>query len=139
VTNYLKSNHAELITITKFQIPNYEVINFSAFLKKQYEYSKPFILEKQIAIIKDNIRAKYGNFDKCIKEHGVKESVHFGDLSYYQTDIGIKGPQFNNLEEPVYILRLNDQIILMNGYHRILIKIVRQESILGFVLEMPSY
>jgi hypothetical protein len=58
-------------------------------------------------------------------------------LLYYQTHTGLEGPKYHNVDEPVSILKNKNQLILWEGYHRALIKIVAGEwNVYGYELEL---
>lgn len=129
----IKSKFADIISLTKNRHPNYDVICFDKFLERVLSKDNKFI---ELDTKQRDVVRKRGNF----KKYGVLSSVNFSELHFYQKDVGIKGPQHTNIDDPVNILKVGECLILADGYHRSLIRIYRGEvSVLGYVLDFHSH
>ena len=141
VTEYLRKHHAEIIDMTKYHVPeNYEVIDFKKLLIKQFRQDVHFIDANIIATLRATLIKKYQNEKDCFKYFGSIQEVKFSNLSYYQEEVGIRGPKFHQIDDPVYILQVGTTQILWEGYHRALVKIIEgKEAIKGYVLTLQGW
>ena len=138
--DFLKEEYSTIIQTTDNRSPeNYEVIDFKKFLAKQFSSVNEFINIDVVKNIRSRIIAKYNNDKSCFSDFGKLEEVFFSELHYYQNEIGITGPKFSNIEDPVAIIKIDNQYILWNGYHRTLFKIAKKRiSINGYVLNISN-
>ena len=56
-------------------------------------------------------------FDNIYMTNGNLQNVDLRNLSYYQDEISDKG-SFSN-DNPIFVLQLNNKMILTDGYHRV--------------------
>ncbi|HEX7904677.1 MAG TPA: hypothetical protein VF487_12415 [Chitinophagaceae bacterium] len=140
VTEYLRAHYPEIIDMTQYHVPeNYEIIDFKKFLIKQFGQEVHFVDVDRIALLRTALINKYQNEKNCFKYFGSIQEVEFSTLSYYQEEVGIRGPKFHQIDDPVYILQVENMQILWEGYHRALVKIIDgKEIIRGYVLTLQD-
>ena len=107
---------------------NYDVIRFDKYIKILFPKSDAFISSEQIVKIRYLLKQVFGNDTKCLNENGRLEKVRFDELKYYQLTVGIEVPKHNRIEEPVHVINHNDQLILLNSYHRAFHKLINNCS-----------
>ena len=118
---------------------NYEVIDFEKFLLLKLSLTDVFI-DLDIKKLRDKLKSKYSNDDKCFSDFGTLQDFEFNNLLYYQKEIGINGPKNNQLDEPVSILKFGNNNILWNGYHRALSKITSGDKFIqGYLIDITNY
>jgi hypothetical protein len=139
--HYFRGKFENLIYRTSFRIPeNYEEIKFLELLEKIFPDTILCTSINAPAQMNELLREKFGNREKCILEYGVKRQVPFLGLKYFQPGVGITGPRHSALEEPLLVVEYKDQLVLMNGYHRSLIRWIRngESETDAFVLHLES-
>jgi hypothetical protein len=121
----IKEKYFDIIEKTLYMTPeNYEVICFDKYINTLFPKSDAFISSEQIVNIRYLLKQIFGNDTKCLYENGRLEKVRFDELKYYQLTVGIEGPKHTRIEEPVHVINHNDQLILLNGYHRAFHKLI---------------
>jgi len=128
-----RSQFAILIKTKTLALPTrwvkYEVVDFKQILAYYYP-GKALAVNIDINDFRSPLIAKYGNDRECFVDSGRFTSFLITDLLYYQTDTGIEGPKFHHPEDPVSIIKCNNALLLWEGYHRILMKIVNGQTII---------
>jgi hypothetical protein len=124
----LKKDYPDIIGSTEFKYPeNYEIIHFDKFIDRIFPNLNAFISSEIIGEIQGILKRKYGNLDNCIKDNGNLTYVKFEELKYYQPTVGINGPKYHQIDDPVYVIKYDDKTILFNGYHRALIHLLNNQ------------
>jgi len=118
----IKSEYNDIISLTKFRQPNYEVIDFEQFLMRRYLLKNVFIELETIKQIRLSLISEFGNEEKCFIEFGTLETFSHTNLNYYQKEVGLKE---NVTNDPIFVLNFKGINILWNGYHRVLYNIVK--------------
>jgi len=98
-----------------------------------------FLENDEIGVIKNEVKRKYNSdfYEDVIEKFGIKTNIDFKDLYYYQEKVEIENLINVNIEKPVSLLKINNKIVLINGYHRALISLLKgNQSIEGFLLEL---
>jgi len=133
-------NYSDIIYQTQYRMPeNYQVIHFDKFLSRYFSKQFCFIEAGIIEQFRNKLKATFGNDRKCFIDYGSLQKINFTDLQYYQPDVGIDGPKFSNVNDPVSILQIDKAYILFGGYHRAFKSILKQKtSIQGYVLELTK-
>ena len=134
----IKERYADIICKTQNKIPtNYEVIRFDLFIERKFPNLNAFIPSDTISKIRTALVKKYGNYNNCINEQGILKLVRPDELKYYQIEVGISGSKHTPIEEPVHVIQSNGSSILLNGYHRMLFRLVEEQmEVRAYVLEM---
>ena len=71
-------------------------------------------------------------------KHGYSATLHIEQLLFFQEYVGVNGPQYHTLNDPVYVVHCNDGYVLWEGYHRIFQKILSGViNIDAKILEIP--
>ena len=118
---------------------NYQVIHFDKFLARYFSKQFCFIDAGIIEQLRNKLNDTFGNDRKCFIDYGSLQKINFTDLQYYQQDVGIDGPKFSDVNDPVSILQIDNTYILFDGYHRAFKSILKQEtSINGNVIELTK-
>ena len=138
--DFLKEEYSTIIQTTINRSPeNYEVIDFKKFLAKEFSSVNEFINIDVVKNIRSRIMVKYNNDKSCFSDFGILKEISFSELHYYQNEIGITGPKFSDINDPVAIINIDNKYILWNGYHRTLLKMAKKEpSINGYVLNISN-
>lgn len=121
ITDYLKNNYSDIISKKN----NYDQIDFKEFLLRKcknnffIDNSKTdeklkIIFDKEYFDIKKNYFIKYGT----------KQCINFNELMFYQRYMGLEGPKYHELNDPIFVVKDNGKLILWEGYHRVLYKII---------------
>jgi hypothetical protein len=136
----LEEHFSDLISqkeITKpHGIVSYNVINFQKVITKLFPDFNLTISIENFDIRKKLIN-KYKNDKDCFKEYGTSKEYSVTSLLYYQTDTGIEGPKYHDINDPVSIVKYGELLILWEGYHRVLRKIVTGHlRVSGYELEL---
>jgi len=136
--NQLKRDYPDIIQKTVHVVPeNYEQINFEQFLFRTLSLDDEFIRSETIGKLRERLMSRFGNYDSCFKMRGRLTEVKFTDLRYYQSEVGISGPKFSKLDDPIFVLKVDNNLILWNGYHRTLVHInAGLETSHGLLLEI---
>ncbi|MFI5142316.1 MAG: hypothetical protein ACHQII_08165, partial [Bacteroidia bacterium] len=123
-------------------IKTYNVIKFDMFLQRKFPNKNNFIDQDCYGGLYQKMIDKYNNGVRSnneiyFKSFGTLETILIESLKFYQPEVGINGPRHSKIDDPVYIIKSNDDLILKNGYHRTLSKIIKGEKkIQGFVLSI---
>ena len=129
----IKTDYPDLIGAKRLIGPSgfytYDIIQFKSFLNKIFPQQDIFVSDDFLAEMKKKLADKYGYDKSCFKTFGSLETISFAKLKYYQLEVGIKGPQYTDLSEPVSIVKYKDLLILENGYHRTLKKIMQGNNL----------
>jgi hypothetical protein len=137
--DFIDTEYSDIITMTAYRNPNYQVIDFQKFLERKLSVVQNFISADIIKSLRDKIIAEYNNDKSCFNEFGTLSEISFKDLHYYQNEVGISGPKHNNIDEPVAILNVDNESILWNGYHRAFLKIANNNTtIKGYILTISN-
>lgn len=89
--------------------------------------------------IRGKLKTKFGNDRKCFQDYGILQSIDYIDIQYYQQDVGINGPKFSDINEPVSILQIEKTYILYDGYHRAFQNILKEKlSIQGKIIQLSK-
>ncbi len=139
---FFKENFSDMISQKSITTPegivSYDAINFQKLITRLFSD-----FDLTISIDRSNISKKlidkYKSEKSCFKEHGSLKEYSLTNLLYYQTDTGLEGPKYHDVNEPVSILKYMDLLILWEGYHRTLIKIATDHlkcKINGYELEL---
>jgi hypothetical protein len=110
--------YSDIIAMTKFRDPNYPEIQFDKYLERIMPGQNKFITDFDSNKIKNYISKTFGNETTYFQTNGELVEVTFQNLYYYQKTVGINGPKNNDINEPVFVLNIDDMEILFNGYHR---------------------
>lgn len=133
-------DYCDFIYETQYRMPdNYQVIQFDKFLShyfsKQFYFMEATIIEQ----LRNKLKATFGTDRKCFIDYGSLMKINFTKLQYYQSEVGIDGPKFSGVNDPVSILQIGSANILYDGYHRAFKSILKQEtSIQAYVLELKA-
>jgi len=134
IRQFLKKEYSELIKMTTFRDPNYEVIEFGAFVRRFLNDPDAFSEQIFVAVKQQFTELKW-NEKTCFREYGQLSDVPYRFLHYYQPEVGINGPWHTSLEEPVNMVRFDGKTILWNGYHRSLVRMLTgYESATGYLV-----
>lgn len=117
-----------IIYETVNRIPNYREIQFDKFIEIFFERNNMFLYEIDINEIEIKIRNKYGNLNSCFKQFGEFKIEKIDNIKYYQKGVGIEGPKHSKLEDPVFVIKMGNDKILFNGYHRVLANILKNKK-----------
>ena len=136
----LSEQFGDLISQNTATKPNgiltYDVIDFKRLISLLFPNHNLTISIDTLKLRKELI-SKYKDDKFCFSENGSLKQYHITNLLYYQTDTGLEGPKYHDINEPVSILKYKNQLILWEGYHRALMKIVSNDwSIRGYELEL---
>ncbi len=116
----IKEEYADIIYLTQNRFPDYYEIQFDMYLTRKLNDTGLFISNLDTNKISSKLKQLYGNDNSCFKEYGELVDVDLRQLKYYQQGVGIDGPKNTKRDEPVFILKIDSQDILFNGYHRTL-------------------
>ena len=123
--DFLKINYADIIVLKN----GYEQIKFESFFSRYFDKTIKLIDNR---IIAEKIKDKYPN--ECDDIHktyflkyGEEGSILISDLIFYQEYIGINGSRFHDIADPVFVIKYEGKLILWEGYHRILQKMLNKE------------
>lgn len=116
----IKEEYADIVYLTQNRFPDYYEIHFDMYLTRKLNDTGLFISNLDTNKIFYKLKELYGNYRDCFKEYGELVDVDLRQLKYYQKGVGIDGPKNTKLDEPVFILKIDSQDILFNGYHRTL-------------------
>lgn len=131
----IKDYYPDLITMTKFRQPNYAVIDFEALLARLWGQPASFLTLLEVGVIRQTMKDQKWVEQTCFAQFGRLAEVPFWAMNYYQKEVGIDGPKHSPSDEPVSIAQRGSDLILWNGYHRALVKILAGErSIKGYLL-----
>jgi hypothetical protein len=138
MNNKLKQEHSDIIEKSKNMAPeNYDRINFKEYLFRTLSIKNRFIDWETFARLREKLNIDFHNENSCFKEFGELALVNFAELYYYQLEVGISGSKHTKLNDPLFILRAENMLILWNGYHRVVEMIFnRKYSAKAFILEM---
>lgn len=129
--------YSQIISETKFRNPNYLVISFEKYLKIIFPNHQLFIHDLDTRYIRETLLKRFNNDNDCFKENGLLSTLEFKNLKYYQDEVGINGPMHSDINDPVYIIRFNNNDILYNGYHRGFQQLLKgQRTISTLILEI---
>ena len=64
------------------------------------------------------------------------QNVAVESLSFYQAEVGIEGPKSSLPDDPVYVVASQNRLVLINGYHRFLYKLLGNGRIMQAYLLM---
>jgi len=113
----------------------YVEIRFDKFIERLFPNQEKFIESSSFGDISKKLSEKYGNDNDCFETMGVLETILINKLKFYQPNVGVNGPKHSELEQPVYILKYSDSLLLYNGYHRLFAKMLKKETeIEGYIL-----
>lgn len=136
VVSVLK-DYSDIIYQTQYRLENYQVIHFDKFLSRYFSKQFCFIEAEIIEQLRNKLKGTFGNDRKCFIDYGSLQKINFTDLQYYQIDVGIDGPKFSDVNDPISILQIGKTYILYDGYHRAFKSILKQETLIqGNVLEL---
>ena len=131
----LKANYSNIIQSTVHRPPNYEVIHFDKFIDILFPNRSPFISSEIIEKIRASLGEKFNRDHHYIKKHGILASIEIEELKFYQPEVGINGPMYTQINEPLYVINHDNKMILYNGYHRILFHILNNHlTIKAYIL-----
>lgn len=117
----IKEEYADIIYLTLNRLPeNYHEINFDMYLQRKLNDTGLFISNLDTKKVYYKLKQLYGNDNDCFKDNGELVEADLRQLKYYQKGVGIDGPKNTKRDEPVFILKIDSQNILYNGYHRTL-------------------
>jgi len=136
----LQGTYARLIRQTTNRLPeNYKEIQLRPFLKFHFGIEPPFLSESEISTIKNQVKLRYGIDKDLYINNGSPRRIQINQLTYYQEYVEIDGPMHSFIDEPVEVLKWNGQLILINGYHRLLYNILSDKSELdAYILEVNT-
>jgi len=138
MTNKLET-YSDIIYLTSFRNPNYEEIHFDKFLERIFPSKETFLANFDLTKIRQQLADKYGNSTTCFKDNGKLVDIEFQNLKYYQKGVGLIGPKYNQLDEPVHILSIDNYEMLYNGYHRTLYHMLNNVwTLKAYRLELDS-
>jgi len=125
-------------TITLFdRNETYLEIRFDKFIERLFPQQKKFIERSSFDELRKTLKCRYGNDSDCFVNLGVLQIISIDKLKFYQTNVGVSGPKHSDFEQPVYILKYSNFLLLYNGYHRTLSKIMKNEmEIEGYILSL---
>ena len=131
-SDFLAHNYIDIIHIKN----GYSQIDFKEFLSRHFNRAFPFIENSEIhEKLKLKLKEEYGDIKKTyFIKYGVLEIISISDLKFYQPYIGIAGPCYHQLTDPVFVIKNGDDYILWEGYHRILQKILNNETTINCYL-----
>ena len=116
----------------------YKAIDFKKFILRVFP-KKNLTINLDTNYISEFLKNRYGHDKDCFLTNGKKSNYKLENLYYYQTDTGIEGPKYHGAETPVSIIKLKNEHILWEGYHRVLKKILQNEfSISAYELDMDE-
>lgn len=104
---------------------SYEEINFREFAKQIFKSDDKFIELNDFEVIRQSIISTFGNDTSCFEEKGEIETFKINNLFFYQPTVGIDGPQYSHVDDPVFVIKLKHRNILYNGYHRTFANIIK--------------
>jgi len=116
-------------------IKTHDTIKFDILLQSIFPGLSKFISQDTAEKLLQEINNKYNNgiasSDQSFYEsHGTLYEIPISELNFYQLKVGINGPQNSTIDKPVYVVKHNDQLILCNGYHRVLTKIMSGDNLI---------
>ena len=132
--------YSDIISFTKFRDPNYPEIQFDKYLMRLFPELNLFIPDFPSNDVKNYIIKSYGNETTYFKNNGELVDITFQNLYYYQKSVGVSGPKYNDINEPVFVLHLCDKDILFNGYHRSFLHLLNgKKTIKAYKLSLNKY
>jgi hypothetical protein len=137
IENVLKEKYADLVSMTKLRQPNYPVIDFEGLLAEYGKDTRRFLAVETVIAIRQQLKESQLEDRTLFAKRGRLIEVPIGTLRYYQKEVGITGPKHTHPDEPVSIIEWNNEMILWDGYHRTLVKMVLgRDTINGYVLTL---
>jgi hypothetical protein len=131
-SDFLVHNYTDIIHVKN----GYSQIDFKEFLSRHFNRAFPFIDNSEIhEKLKLKLKEEYWDIKKTyFIKYGVLEIISISDLKFYQLDVGIAGPCYHQLTDPVFVVKNGDDYVLWEGYHRILQKIINNETTINCYL-----
>lgn len=121
-------SYSDIIKLTKYQSPNYLVIEFDKFIAKKLGLFDRYITIDLVTKCRKHLFDVYNNTHECFLQFGTTNIINIKDLKFYQIEVGIDGPCHNDISSPVSVISINDDLILLDGYHR-LFKLILNEKL----------
>ena len=141
-SEYLDILGSQSIADFNGDIKTHTVIKFDQYLKRKFPNETRFIEQNKYGRVYQKMINKYWggigkNDTSFFQSFGVLKTISIDKLKFYQPTVGINGPKYSSINEPVLIIENDDVLILFEGYHRILTKIeLGIRDIQGFVLTL---
>ncbi len=146
IATKLKTDFPDLIVQRTLCRPDgfetHDEIQFNLLLNKlipgQDKFVSQDIVNKLLKRIDDKFNNGIASSDKSYFEsHGTLKNISISELKFYQLTVGIDGRQHSAPDKPVYVIKHNSLLILRDGYHRTLLKIMTDKNLIdAYVLEM---
>jgi len=146
IATKLKTDYPGLIVQRRLFKPEgfetHEEIQFNLLLNKLIPGQDKFVSKEIVNKILKQIDDKFNNgiasSDKSYFEsHGTLKNISISELKFYQLTVGIEGRQHSAPDKPVYVIKHNSLLILRDGYHRTLLKIMTDKNLIdAYVLEI---
>lgn len=116
-------------------IKTHDIIKFDLLLESIFPGLSKFISQDTAKKLLQEIDNKYNNGiasndQSYYESYGTLHEIPINELKFYQLKVGIDGPQNSKIDKPVYVVKHNDQLILCNGYHRVLTKIMSGDNLI---------
>lgn len=136
--DYFLENFSDLIgkkTVLQYDgFITFDIIYFNKLISRLYPKQNLFI-QTDDSLKKDI--DKYVQCKNIFKEKGILKTYNLTSLRYYQIETGIEGPKYHNFEDPVSYLKIDNDVILIEGYHRLLYKIsIGSSSLTGYEINL---
>ena len=118
----------DIIKLTNYQFPNYKVIEFDKFIAIKFGLLDRFVTLDLVIKYRKQLNDIYNNTRECFWKFGFLSKVNIRDLKFFQIEVGIEGPRHTENLFPVSVLSIKGDLILYDGYHRLLNQILSEET-----------
>lgn len=122
-------SYSDIIKFTKHQFHNYPVIEFDKFIAIKLGLFDRYITIDLVTKYRKHIYDVYNNTHECFLKFGTSSIINIKNLKFYQIEVGIDGPRHNDISSPVSVVSINDDLILLDGYHRLFKLILNEKSV----------
>jgi len=99
----------------------YKVISVERFLNELIPSKQLFLSSIERQRMHDLIKKNYGKSDirNEVDHNGELFEFKLEDVKYYQTEVGIEKLEQSKIDLPMTLVRIDNNTILYNGYHRL--------------------
>jgi hypothetical protein len=126
---YIESDYTDIISPRN----SHNQIDFEKFITRHFNLELTLIDNNDLTKkLKKKIGEEYGDIHKTyFIKYGYLETIPILTLQFYQPFVGIDGPYYHSLNDPVFVIKEKDRYILWEGYHRVLSKILDNENLIS--------
>lgn len=126
---YIESNYSDIISKKN----GYKQVDFKKFLIRHFNRQISLVDNSNLTKkLQNKFPKEYSDIHKTyFINYGHLQTLPIQSLDFYQSYVGIEGPKFHLLNDPVFVVKEKDRYILWEGYHRILIKMINKENLVS--------